>query len=268
MTSRRPPLRPPHLRFKAIAFDLWETLITDTPETAGRQERRRIEQMQRILAEAGTFLSGAQVEEAYLQLWHRCHELYWSRDRDIEPHQQIVHFLEELQLSLSSFTPGTLEALEHAYVNAALEHVPTVIPGSRETLKTLEASGLAIGLISNTGRTPGSVLRKVLEVHGLSESIDVMVFSNEHGECKPRPSIFESLRQSLALRFEEIVFVGDNPYVDVHGAQSCGMFAVHLDRADRGMAVAAPVDHGLDIVPDATITELSQLVPLLWELNR
>jgi len=55
------------------------------------------------------------------------------------------------------------------------------------------------------------------------------------------------------------MFVGDNLYVDVHGAKSCGMLGVHFLPPQRGTAIAPPVDHGLEIVPDATITHLRQL---------
>ena len=35
---------------KAIAFDLWETLITDTPELSREQERLRLTRMEEILS--------------------------------------------------------------------------------------------------------------------------------------------------------------------------------------------------------------------------
>jgi len=36
---------------KAIAFDLWETLITNTPEQSRQHERLRLDRIERILAE-------------------------------------------------------------------------------------------------------------------------------------------------------------------------------------------------------------------------
>lgn len=90
-----------------------------------------------------------------------------------------------------------------------------------------------------------------------------MVFSNEHGECKPRPSIFAKLHALLALEPSEIAFVGDNLYVDVHGAQQSGMRAIHFRPEKVGMAVAPLIDHGLSIVPDATIARLDELPALI-----
>jgi len=248
---------------KAVAFDLWETLITDTPDVSRQQERLRIDRMEEILRERGFAAEAERIDRAYRSLWHRCHELYWSSDLDIPCRRQIEHFLEELGVDASAFDEPTLGRLEHAYANAALEVLPLAVPGASQLLDALKRRGLSIGLISNTGRTPGSVLREILERLGLAQSIDAMVFSNEHGECKPRPSIFESLRAALGVAYDEMVFVGDNLYVDVFGAQSCGMRAIHFVPPVRGTAIAPPVEHGHEIVPDAVVTSLGEVASVL-----
>lgn len=252
---------------RAIAFDLWETLITDTPANSRAQERLRTTRMEQILRDRGHGAVAERIEHAYRALWHRCHDLYWSDDRDVPCRRQIEHFLEELALDPHTFEEATLAELEHAYAHAALEVLPDPVAGAAETLGTLKARGFGVGLISNTGRTPGSVLRSILDKLGLASSIDVMVFSNEHGACKPRPSIFEELRRGLDVRYDEMLFVGDNLYVDVHGAQRCGMRAVHFDPPVRGTAVAPHVDHGLEITPDARVTSLGELVAVIERMQ-
>jgi putative hydrolase of the HAD superfamily len=131
----------------------------------------------------------------------------------------------------------------------------------RELLTELRRRGLRTGLISNTGRTPGYALRKILDRLDLSRYIDAMVFSNEHGACKPQPSIFEQLRSALGVRYEEMLFIGDNLYVDVYGAKRCGMRAVHFIPEVRGTAVAPAVK--VDVEPDAVVTRLQDLLGLL-----
>ena len=81
-----------------------------------------------------------------------------------------------------------------------------------------------------------------------------MVFSDEHGACKPRPSIFEELRASLGVEYNEMLFVGDNLYVDVLGAKRCGMRAMHFDPPVRGTAVAPAVEHE-EVEADATVAD-------------
>jgi len=249
---------------KAISFDLWETLITDKPENLRRQERLRLTRIEAILGEDVSACPERsrrdRIERAYRSVWHRCQELYWSRDHDISCRRQIEHFLEDLGLDPASFDEPVLAEIEHAYANAAIEELPEPVDGAGETLAELKSRGFGIGLISNTGRTPGYALRQILAELGLAESIDVMVFSNEHGRCKPQTSIFEELRRGLGVAYEEMAFVGDNLYVDVHGAQRCGMRGIHFDPPARGSAIAPVVEHGLEIVPDSTVTSLRELL--------
>lgn len=246
---------------RAVAFDLWETLITDTPELSREQERLRLTRMEEILAAHGHGALADRIEHAYRALWRRCHDLYWSADVDVPCRRQIEHFLDELQLEVRE--EPLLEALEEAYAGAALEILPKAVDGAPALLAELQSRGLRVGLISNTGRTPGSVLRAILEALGLAQHIDVMVFSNEHGHCKPQPSIFEELRRGLGVPYAEMMFVGDNLYVDVHGAQRLGMRGVHFDPPMRGTAIAPAVEHGLQIVPEAVVHRLEDLLPVI-----
>lgn len=252
---------------KAIAFDLWETLITDTPALSRQQERLRLMRMEEILVSHGFGEVAHRIEHAYRALWRRCHDLYWAMDADVPCRRQIDHLLEELELDPHAIDERVLVALEEAYAGAALEVLPALVDGASDVLIALKEQRLRVGLVSNTGRTPGSVLRPILHALGLASSIDVMVFSNEHGACKPQPSIFEELRRGLDVDAAEILFVGDNLYADVHGAQRCGMRAVHFDPPARGTAVAPPVEHGLEIAPDARIARLTDLLSVVERMK-
>lgn len=247
------------MTLRAIGFDLWETLITDTPEQTRQQEALRLSRIEDILRNEGFDAAAERIDGAYRSVWGRLHALYWATDRDIPCRRQVEHFLEELDLDPKSFAEATLDAMETAYARAALEVLPEAVSHARETLDELTRRDLRIGLISNTGRTPGSVLREILAALGIAGSLHAMVFSNEHGECKPQRSIFEELRRGLGVDFKDAAFVGDNLYVDVHGAQRVGMRGILFAPDQRGTAVAPAVDHGLTITPDATIRSLAEL---------
>jgi putative hydrolase of the HAD superfamily len=248
---------------KAIAFDLWETIITDTPETALRQQECRLERMAEVFQKAGHPVLPDALEAAYRHTWVRCNDLYWSRDRDIPARTQILHMLEPL-LADSEAPERLLDDLEQAYVGAAADHLPDLVDGAAELLSHLRRRW-RIGLVSNTGRTPGAVLRGVLDRLGVGRLIDVAVFSNEHGECKPEPSIFARLQEGLGVASSDVVFVGDNLFSDVWGAKQAGMRAVHFDPPVRGTAVGPVTREVGSILPDATIRSLRELPPILEE---
>ncbi|HLJ75739.1 MAG TPA: HAD family hydrolase [Thermoanaerobaculia bacterium] len=239
---------------KAVGFDLWETLITNPHDVTHAHKTLRLDRLSRILSTTPDAL-----EHAYAHVWTRCQELYWSADKDVPCRTQIEHFIEALEIDVDE---ATLHELEEAYATVAIEALPVVVSNATEIVRDL-SSRFRLGLISNTGRTPGSALRVILDRLNLSQYFSAMVFSNEHGELKPRRSIFERLRSALGVDFEEMVFVGDNLYVDVYGAQSCGMKAIHFLPPQRGTAVAPDVAHGLTIEPDATIYDLREVAALV-----
>lgn len=253
---------------KAIAFDLWETLITDLPEIAHRQEAARIEGLSAVLGAGGHALSHDAVAAAHRETWHHCWALYWSRDRDVSSRGQVCHFLELVGVDHRSQDESFLRSCEEAYGRPALDHPPVLVEGAREVVGEARALGLSVGVISNTGRTPGWALRRLVGDLGLGASIDAMVFSNEHGECKPLRSIFERMRAEIACEFEEMMFVGDNLFADVWGAQQCGMEAVHFAPPKRGKAVGEPTSDDWELRPYPTVTHLSEIVPLLREACR
>src|SRR5438128_2230621 len=68
---------------RAVAFDLWETLITNTPEIARAHSRRRVNDLERVLRERAIAVDQERLHHAYRKSWERCHELYWSADVDV-----------------------------------------------------------------------------------------------------------------------------------------------------------------------------------------
>jgi putative hydrolase of the HAD superfamily len=246
---------------KAIAFDLWETLITNTVEISGAHKRLRLARLEEVLTSRGHEAEAAQIERALRMSWNRCQELYWSKDRDIPCRRQIELLLEELGVDAGRLDDKTLEELERVYATVAVDVLPAMVPGAAEVIAEVRRRGLRTGLVSNTGRTPGYALREILTRLDLAPMLDVMVFSNEHGECKPQPSIFEQLRGALDVRYDEMLFIGDNLYVDIYGAKRCGMRAVHFLPPARGTAVAPHVD--VKIEADAVVTDLRDVLALI-----
>jgi len=252
---------------KVVAFDLWETLLTDLPEIASKQQAARISGLVEALSSAGVNTTMDDVARAHREVWHSCWERYWSNDDDVSARGQILHFLEHLG-ALADLPEHAIQAAEDAYGGAAVLHPPIPVDGSIAVVDALRERGLKIGVISNTGRTPGVHLRRILDAVGFAGRIDAMVFSNELGHCKPRRAIFESLRSRFGCRFDEMVFVGDNPFADVWGAQQCGITAVHFDPATRGMAVGAATREDFELAPHSRIERLRDLLPLVEAMNQ
>jgi HAD superfamily hydrolase (TIGR01549 family) len=94
-------------------------------------------------------------------------------------------------------------------------------------LDTLRASGLKLGLLSNTARD----LDAFVAHHGLT--VDAVLTSRAHGKTKPHETIFNRMLELLRVDAGEAVMVGDTLEDDVEGALAVGMRAILVDREDR-----------------------------------
>ena len=88
-------------------------------------------------------------------------------------------------------------------------------PDAKQVLATLDARGVAVGVVSNIGWD----LRPIFRTHGLDRHVDTYVLSCEHGVVKPDRRIFELACARLRLAPEEVLMVGDDPVADGGAAQ-------------------------------------------------
>jgi putative hydrolase of the HAD superfamily len=119
-----------------------------------------------------------------------------------------------------------------------------------DTLSSLRASGLKLGLITN-GSVP--MQSRKLECLALSPMFDTILISDAEGIAKPDPRIFHLALERLEVRGAHAIFVGDNPDVDVAGARAAGMRAIWRREPRDSRTVEA----------DGVIDTLVELVSLL-----
>jgi len=244
---------------KAVTFDLWQTLILDTPEGLRRAREGRVRGVQEVLAREGILVDVAAVDRAYDAVGERLQGI-WAAHRDVGSRGQVRFLLECLGVDGSLPADGPLrDALDDAYCLPILSALPVPQAGSLEVLRTLHAQGLRQGLICNTGRTPGKMLRLVLDRLGLLPYLGALNFSDEVGLRKPHPEIFLRTLSALGVTPAEAAHVGDDATTDIAGARGIGMRAIHL-------GLPSSVSQGSDEVE--AITTLLELPTLLLPAPR
>jgi HAD superfamily hydrolase (TIGR01662 family) len=124
-----------------------------------------------------------------------------------------------------------------------------------DVLRELAASGIRVGLISNSHRSLDE-FESHFELRGL---IAGAVSSSQHGYMKPDPSIFEAALKLLHVEAPDAVMVGDTLSHDIDGALAVGMRAVLVHRS------GAPHPREAELVRKAVpvITSLRELPALL-----
>ncbi len=213
---------------RAVLFDLWGTLIVDDPGAGELRHRLRVQRARDTLATLGFDFSVADIETGFAAAAVQ-HSLLHEQERDLSRRGRTIVYAQQLDESL----PGRLDEdgwalLDEAILTPALLHGPGEMPGARDALAAVKERGLSTGLISNTGITPGTVLRQILDHMGMLELLDIAVFSDEVEVAKPAASIFADALEQLGVEPAGAAFVGDQPRLDVLGARRAGMWSVQI----------------------------------------
>jgi FMN hydrolase / 5-amino-6-(5-phospho-D-ribitylamino)uracil phosphatase len=94
-----------------------------------------------------------------------------------------------------------------------------------------------------------------LNTIGLAHYFQISVAAHSFGSAKPDPAIFQAACDALSVAPHHAVYVGDDPLLDVEGAQKAGLQAVWMNRSELEAQCILP-DH---VEPDAICTTLYEL---------
>jgi putative hydrolase of the HAD superfamily len=226
---------------QTITFDFWGTLYQNA---FAREERLHL--LEQFLARHDQPRSRTDLEAAHHHVrvvWERI----WQeehRSLAFEDWADEVFAFLEVDLPADAIS-GLRQPMEEIYLNGDR---PRPVPGVSEVLPRL-AQRYRLGVISDTGLTPGRVLRQVLDRDGLLRYFRVLTFSDETGATKPLPKQFLSTLDRLETRPENAAHIGDLPETDLAGARGVGMKTILFlgvsDRQDgRPLADAVFEEYG------------------------
>ena len=242
---------------RAVTVDFWGTLIHDQARADDHYRERRLADFAAILGKAGIRVSPRALARGY-EASSRELSWLWGQNRDVPVLRHVTSLLEGADAGLSARLSRTaLDELIEAYGRPALHAPPRPAPGAREALAALVEQGLALAVVSNTMRTPGAVLRRLLAAADLLAPFAHLTFSDEVGVRKPAPEIFHLTLRHLGVRPDETVHVGDDAVLDVLGARNAGLRVIQL--------TTAPPPPGPD-APDALIEGFGALPHAVAEL--
>jgi putative hydrolase of the HAD superfamily len=221
------------LRLRAVTVDFWGTLILDPPSSDDRYRRRRLADFETVLAGAGVRVSQTELDRAYEASSSFLGRL-WSQNKDVPAIEHVRAILAAVDPRLPErLTAEALAALLDAYARPALLVPPAVDTGARRALERLRERGLVLAVLSNTMRTPGATLCKLLDRFGLLGCFARTIFSDEVGVRKPSPEIFALTLRALQVEPAATIHVGDDPVLDVGGAQDAGIRVIQVTSASR-----------------------------------
>ena len=213
---------------KAITFDLWDTLIhddSDEPKRAARGLRSKKAERRHLVWEAlnaeqpidlaAVTLAYDTADAGFNVTWRELH-INWR----IEQRLRVV--LTGLGRRLS---PAAFETLLRKTAEMEVEIPPDPIEGAEAALQEL-ARRYKLCIVSDAIVTPGTGLRRLLELYGMKQYFAGFAFSDEVGHSKPHRSMFESAAAQLAVEFGEMLHIGARDQTAVRAPRPPGMRAV------------------------------------------
>jgi len=211
---------------QAVTIDFWNTIV----DSSNGSERRRVRNaaVRDVYRHMGRPWNEDEVHDA-LRISYETFEKHWQGEQRTLSASECLHAAwKHLDMTVDDdLHRRTVTVFE----DSILDGLPALLSGVREALA--EITRIApIALISDTAFSPGRVLRKVLERHGVLQYFTALIFSDEVGVSKPHPRIFDAALSALHAHPAHTVHIGDLERTDIAGARGKGMRAI-LFRGDE-----------------------------------
>ena len=247
---------------KAVTFDLWQTLLLDNRELGRARTLVRLEGAQSVLARLGMDFDLETIRLGYRACYRECQRVR-EEHRDLSFRQQVEFFIDQIEDGLlSGLDAEAVDEIEGIYSDSFFVHPPLPHRDAVAVLRDVKAMGLSVGLISNTGMTPGVAFRRFLEEKGMLGYFDTLTFSDEVLLSKPSDEIFLMTLRAMGATPEQGLHVGDHVKNDVVGANRCGLKTVWITGFYENEDPANP-----ETRPDETVDQLAHVVPAIAKLT-
>ena len=233
-------------RIRAVTFDLWNTLLTGTPGAVEIRSRFWRE----VIVERGLDIGDDLLHGTLSMLPARFDE-EWRAGRQYGPTEALADCFTAFGDRLAS---EDRDALAAAFEAASYELKVAPVADAAEVLSAVAATGVAVGIISDTTLAVGRHLRTYLDQHRILQHVTFAAFSDEVGVYKPDPAIFRVALDGLGIDDPTTVaHVGDLMRTDVAGARAMGMVTVRFRGVVDDPEDGAEADHVIDRLADLSV---------------
>jgi putative hydrolase of the HAD superfamily len=232
-----------NLPFKAISFD-WAYTLVDL----GKEDDRK------PLQEVFSFLDKKNISlPDFEEFLDKSRKIFRPMIENSSTTNQEARFEVALQKLINHFGIPLNEditlnkLLEVYYLEVYSER--KVYPEVVSVLSSFKNMGARMGIISNT-TNPVFMKEKEMQATGLKPFFEFAIYSSDTPYRKPHPSIFELAMTNLGMSPAEILFVGDNIFMDIVGAQGVGMKSAWLNRGGKNLPAGITPDYELHSLKD------------------
>jgi HAD superfamily hydrolase (TIGR01509 family) len=248
------PTRP--WRGRSLLFDLFGTLVHFRPrvpavEAAGAPWRSAMHWLQEA---AASELPHVRFDDLLTALMNVTQDVVRQRPpeyREVPSCERFRRALLQLDVDARQ-APALAERLSLVHMSHLASM--TVLPPAHPRVLQELAARYRLGVVSNFDHA--LTARRILDDHGLTGFFEAIVISEDFGQRKPHPAIFEAALRTLEVAAEDALFIGDSLTDDVTGARNAGLAVAWINAKHDPLP---PDAHA----PDYVVAELSDLLALL-----
>jgi len=197
---------------KAITFDFWRTLFF----AKVNQKERRMARVE-LLCDAIN-ISAEAAKEALKEQEREFLRIHVYEQRTLSPNDAIPLLETQLKLEIPE---NVAQELAMQFGQVILEHPPEPVDGALDAVKAA-AEHVPVGVISDTGISPGKPLQELLDRFGFMDYFTSCSFSDEVGVAKPQSAMFYHAAHGLNVEPKELFHLGDLEPTDIVGAVNVG----------------------------------------------
>jgi putative hydrolase of the HAD superfamily len=252
------------LTVKAVLFDFADTLV--------RTERfdydTCLTKMLQSLSKNGISVPFENFKQGYFDSRDR---FYTETEKTLEEQvfaERMRETLESCGVKLSANDERIQEVAE-AFSNCFIEsltiddYLPSLLERLRKKYKLAVVSNMSLA----------EAIFRSLRKLDIAKHFNAIIVSGVVGWRKPSPRIFLEALQTLCVKADEAVLVGDSPIADIGGAKKLGMKTVLLVEKHRKQPSTDTFQFYIkegksSVKPDKTISKLAKLPRVLHDLSK
>ena len=225
------------MKVRAICFDLDNTLWDVWPVIMRAEQKMYdflAQRYPRVVANVTIEMMRSAREQTAAAYPQMRHDFTFLRKQTLRDHAREFGYAEAMvEEAFDAFIRARNEVDLYADVLPALEQLRT-----RYRLFTASNGNADLGQI------------------GIAHFFERTIAARQVGALKPDPAIFRKVIEGTDLQAHEVVYVGDDPLLDVAGARGAGMHAIWIDRqGGEWPPEIAPASYTV-----RSLTELTQLL--------
>ena len=210
------------MSIKVVTIDFWNTLFNSDNGVERNQYRNML--LKENFEEMGYHFTDEQYKKAMLDSWEYFNNIWLNEQRTPLTGELVEFYWDRIGVERDE---KRIDDIVYLFEESLLKFRPSLMNGVREALPKLSKK-YQLALVSDTGFSPGSILKVLLHKEGIYNYFSAFSFSDETGVSKPNKKAFRHILNELKCKPEEAIHIGDIENTDIVGAKTIGMQAIRF----------------------------------------